>query len=57
MEAAGAGGTLATDAHIASIAMEYQAQLHSNDSDIARFPGLRWVNPIQRPPVGRRLPR
>ena len=40
--AAGVGGNLVTDSHLAAIAMEYQAELHSNDSDFARFPGLRW---------------
>ena len=46
LEAAGAGGNLVMDAHLASIAIEYQAELHSNDSDFARFPGLRWRNPL-----------
>ncbi len=43
---AGAGGNLATDAHIAALAIEYQAEVHSNDADFARFPGLRWRNPL-----------
>ena len=47
LEAAGVGGNLVTDAHIAAIAMEYQAEVHSNDSDFARFPGLMWRNPIR----------
>lgn len=46
LEAAGVGGNLVTDAHIAAIAMEYQAEVHSNDSDFVRFPGLRWHNPL-----------
>ena len=46
LEAAGVGGNLVTDAHLAAIAIEYQAELHSNDSDFARFPGLRWRNPL-----------
>ncbi|MEM7698552.1 MAG: type II toxin-antitoxin system VapC family toxin [Verrucomicrobiota bacterium] len=44
--AAGVGGNLVTDAHIAAIAVEYQSEVHSNDSDFGRFPGLRWVNPL-----------
>ncbi len=44
--AAGVGADLVTDAHLASIAMEYQAELHSNDVDFSRFPGLRWRNPL-----------
>ena len=46
LEAAGVGGNLVTDAHIAALAMEYQAEVHTNDSDFARFPGLRWRNPL-----------
>jgi toxin-antitoxin system PIN domain toxin len=37
---------LMTDAHIAAIAVELQATVHSNDTDFARFPGLRWMNPL-----------
>ena len=44
--AAGVGGNLVTDAHIAAVAMEYQAEVHSNDLDFSRFPGLRWRNPL-----------
>ena len=47
LEAAGVGGNLVTDAHIAALAIEYQAEVHSNDSDFARFPGLRWRNPLE----------
>jgi len=39
-------GNLTTDAHLAAIAIEYQYELHSNDTDFARFPGLRWRNPL-----------
>ena len=46
LEAAGVAGNLATDAHIAALAIEYQAELHSNDTDFSRFPGLRWRNPL-----------
>ena len=38
--------TLVTDAHLAALAIETQAELHSNDTDFARFPGLRWHNPV-----------
>ncbi|MCY3962221.1 MAG: type II toxin-antitoxin system VapC family toxin [bacterium] len=44
--AAGVGGNLVTDAHIAALAIEHQAEVHSNDADFARFPGLRWRNPL-----------
>ena len=46
LDAAGTGGNLVTDAHIAALAIEHQAEVHSNDSDFARFPGLRWRNPL-----------
>ncbi|MCY4121188.1 MAG: type II toxin-antitoxin system VapC family toxin [Acidobacteria bacterium] len=46
LEAAGVGANLVTDAHIAALAMEYQAEVHSNDTDFSRFPGLRWRNPL-----------
>ena len=42
----GVGGNLITDAHLASLAIEHQAELHSNDTDFARFSGLRWQNPL-----------
>ena len=43
---AGVGGNLVSDAHIAALAIEHQAEVHSNDSDFARFSGLRWRNPL-----------
>ena len=46
LDAAGVGANLVTDAHIAALAMEYQAQVHSNDADFRRFPGLRCRNPL-----------
>jgi predicted nucleic acid-binding protein len=32
------------DAHLAALAIEHGLQVHSTDS--ARFPGLRWINPL-----------
>jgi toxin-antitoxin system PIN domain toxin len=46
MTAAGASGRLTTDAHLAALAIEIQAELHSIDADFSRFPGLRWKNPL-----------
>ena len=40
------GPNLVTDAHLAALAIEHQAELHWNDSDFARFSGLTWRNPI-----------
>lgn len=36
-----------TDAAIAATAIEYGAIVHTNDRDFARFPGLRWHNPLE----------
>lgn len=41
--------SLLSDAHIAALAIENQAVLHSNDSNYSRFAGLRWINPLQGP--------
>ncbi len=46
LEKLGTAGNLTTDAHIAALAIERQADVHSCDSDFARFKGLRWINPI-----------
>ena len=46
MSSGRASGRLTTDAHLAALAIETQSELHSNDVDFARFPGLRWSNPL-----------
>ncbi len=46
VEATGTAGRLTTDLHLAALAIENQAELHSNDTDFGRFPGLRWRNPL-----------
>lgn len=46
IDAAGVGANMVTDAHIAAIALEYRAEVHSNDTDFGRFPGLNWINPL-----------
>lgn len=48
LESLGTAGNLTTDAHLAALAIEYQAQVQSTDADFARFPGLRWSNPLRR---------
>jgi hypothetical protein len=42
----GTAGNLTTDAHLAALAIEHQAELHSTDADFRRFSGLRWNNPL-----------
>lgn len=46
LEQLGTAGNLTTDAHLAALAQEHQAVLHTTDLDFQRFPGLRWLNPI-----------
>ena len=41
-----AAGPLVSDAEIAALTLEYGGVLHTADRDFARFPGLRWVNPL-----------
>jgi len=44
-EVLGTAGNLTTDAHLATLAIQRGYILYSTDTDFARFPGLRWVNP------------
>lgn len=37
---------LVPDAHLAALAIEHGLTLCSTDGDFARFPGLRWENPV-----------
>jgi hypothetical protein len=37
---------LIPDAHLAALAIEHGLTLCSTDGDFARFPGLRWQNPL-----------
>lgn len=43
----GTAGNLTTDAHLAALAIEHGATLCSCDSDFARFPRLRWQDPLR----------
>lgn len=44
----GVAGNLTTDAHLAVLAMEHNAEIHSSDHDFGRFPGLRWEDPLKK---------
>jgi hypothetical protein len=46
METGQATGPLLTDAALAALAIEHGATVHTTDRDFARFPGLRWCNPL-----------
>jgi len=41
-----ARGPLITDAHLAALAIEHGAALATTDRDFARFPGLKFFNPL-----------
>jgi toxin-antitoxin system PIN domain toxin len=41
-----ASGDLVSDAQIAALTIEYGGVLYTADRDFARFPGLRWANPL-----------
>lgn len=42
-----ASGPLVSAAEIAALTIEYGGVLYTADRDFARFPGLRWRNPLQ----------
>jgi uncharacterized protein len=45
----GGQANLVPDAHLAALALEHGLILCSTDGDFARFPYLRWENPLSRP--------
>jgi toxin-antitoxin system PIN domain toxin len=47
LERLGTAGNLTTDAHLATLAIERGYVLCSTDTDFARFPGLRWLDPCR----------
>ena len=40
-------GNLVTDAHLAALAVQHGCTLMSTDGDFARFPRLKWSNPLK----------
>jgi uncharacterized protein len=40
-------GPLVTHAHLAALAIEHGAELATTDRDFARFPGLKFFNPLE----------
>ncbi|MCY4030234.1 MAG: type II toxin-antitoxin system VapC family toxin [Acidobacteria bacterium] len=47
LSATGVAGNLATDAHLAALAVTHGATLASCDTDFGRFEHLRWENPLR----------
>ena len=46
MRSLGITGNLTSDAHLAVLAIEHGATIHSADSDFAKFAGVNWLNPL-----------
>jgi predicted nucleic acid-binding protein len=44
-----ATGNHTSDAHLAALAIEWGLELCSADRDFARYPGLRWRDPLADP--------
>jgi len=40
-------GPLTSDAQLAALTIEFGGVLYTTDRDFTRFPGLRWINPLQ----------
>jgi len=40
-------GPMTSDAELAAVTMENAGVLYTTDRDFARFPGLKWVNPLE----------
>lgn len=57
LELDGVRADLVPDAHLAAIAIGHGLTLMSNDRDFARFPGLRWENPLADPGSATGTPR
>lgn len=47
LDSLGTAGNLTTDVQLAAHAIESDAEIHSNDTDFARFAGLRWTDPLR----------
>lgn len=45
LDSTGTGGNIVNDAHLAAIALQYDATVISFDNDFTRFPGVRWELP------------
>lgn len=47
LRAHGARGPLVTDAQLAALAIDHGVAVVSTDTDFARFPETRWINPLR----------
>ncbi len=46
LQATGTAGNLASDAHVAALAIERGSTVYSTDNDFKRFPGINHINPL-----------
>ncbi len=46
LDASGRAGRLVTDAHLAALALDHDAEIHTADQDFGVFPDIRWRNPL-----------
>lgn len=46
LRSSGTAGNLTSDAHLAALALEHGAAVHSADNDFRRFAGVEHVNPL-----------
>ncbi len=46
LTAAGTCANLVSDAQIAAVALRLKGIVHSTDADFARFPKVKWLNPL-----------
>ena len=46
LEATGRAGRFVTDAHLAALALDHDAEIYSADQDFRMFPNVRWHNPL-----------
>jgi toxin-antitoxin system PIN domain toxin len=49
LETTGTAANLTSDAHLAALAIEHGASIHSADHDFKRFAGVKHVDPLGRP--------
>jgi toxin-antitoxin system PIN domain toxin len=54
LESLGTAADLTTDVQVAAHAIEHRGEVHSNDRDFGRFPGLKWVDPLASAKPSRR---
>lgn len=47
LKSTGASANLVPDADLAALSLEHGLSLCSTDGDYARFPGLKWFNPLR----------